>query len=246
VIAPKVDEHLTKAEAADPEKAAQTIADRKAGGALQVLLADETLRGAYVILAADTMVVLNKKIFGKPHGFSEAKGMLRALSGNTHEVITGVSVWMLVATDPNLNTPDPNAQDSRSQDSSSQTLRSQDSRTQDSRACNSDAEKSDEGHSDAQQFAPRISMGHRTFSDVSHVTFKKLSDDEIDAYLAKGESYDKAGAYAIQGEGRNLVAHLEGDMDNVIGLPLGRIQQIFPDIFGTSSRPKDTTNKGNL
>jgi len=52
------------------------------------------------------------------------------------------------------------------------------------------------------------------------VYFKKISPKEIDAYLKKGESLDKAGAYAIQGIGGILIRKIEGDYYNVVGLPL--------------------------
>ena len=49
--------------------------------------------------------------------------------------------------------------------------------------------------------AEDVSLGFRTFADISRVTFRDLIDEEITDYLRKGESFDKAGAYAIQGEG---------------------------------------------
>ena len=52
------------------------------------------------------------------------------------------------------------------------------------------------------------------------VTFKKLTEKEIDAYIKTKEPLDKAGAYAIQGLGSVLVKRIEGDYFNVIGLPL--------------------------
>ena len=52
------------------------------------------------------------------------------------------------------------------------------------------------------------------------VRFKRLSAAEVDAYITSGEWRDKAGAYAIQGEGSWLVTRLEGSLSNVIGLPL--------------------------
>lgn len=77
-----------------------------------------------------------------------------------------------------------------------------------------------------------ISLAYRTFVDKSKVRFKPLTDEEIADYLRKGESFDKAGAYAIQGEGSNLVDEYEGNLDTIIGLPLKRLQQEFPDLIG--------------
>ena len=55
------------------------------------------------------------------------------------------------------------------------------------------------------------------------VTFRPLSDVEIDAYIATGEPMDKAGAYGIQEKGALLVDHLRGDYFNVMGLPICRL-----------------------
>jgi septum formation protein len=52
------------------------------------------------------------------------------------------------------------------------------------------------------------------------VTFKRLSMDEIDAYLASGEWRGKAGGYAVQGRAAAFVKHLNGSYSNVVGLPL--------------------------
>ncbi len=77
-----------------------------------------------------------------------------------------------------------------------------------------------------------ISLGFRTFVDRSAVTFRELTDEEIVDYLRKGESFDKAGAYAVQGAGADLVARVDGAMDTVIGLPVGRLLEEFPDFAG--------------
>src|SRR5207253_882864 len=56
--------------------------------------------------------------------------------------------------------------------------------------------------------------------DVTEVTFRPLSADQIAAYVATGEPMDKAGAYAIQGQGAALVEGIRGDFFSVMGLPL--------------------------
>ena len=55
------------------------------------------------------------------------------------------------------------------------------------------------------------------------VVFRALSDTEIGAYLATGEPFDRAGAYAIQGEGAHLIDRVDGSYTNVIGLPLPEV-----------------------
>ena len=176
-----VDESLEPDLAANPEEAAKKLAERKAGAVIQEVLA-ENYTGMLIVIGADTMVVLDGKIFGKPRSASDGKHMLRQLSGRTHEVITAVSVWMVAA---------PNAED--------------------------------------------VSLGFRTFADISHVTFRDLTDEEITEYLRKGESFDKAGAYAIQGEGAALVDHYDGSLDTIIGLPATRLIKEFPDLVNAEA-----------
>lgn len=62
--------------------------------------------------------------------------------------------------------------------------------------------------------------GEDCFEGVTDVCFKDLSEQDIAAYVATGEPLDKAGAYGIQGEGGSLVDHIDGDFDNVVGLPM--------------------------
>ena len=68
-------------------------------------------------------------------------------------------------------------------------------------------------------------MAQRTVSAVEtvRVTFRKLTDDEIDAYIDTGEPMDKAGAYGIQGFGATIVDQVNGDYFAVMGLPLNRL-----------------------
>ena len=177
-----VDESLEPDLAANPEEAAKKLAERKAGAVVQEVLA-QNYTGMLIVIGADTMVVLDGKIYGKPRSLSDAKRMLRELSGRTHEVITAVSVWMIAAPE-----------------------------------------------------ADNISLGFRTFADVSRVTFRDLTDEEIADYLRKGESFDKAGAYAIQGEGAALVDHYDGAWDTIVGLPAERLVREFPDLVAAEAQ----------
>ena len=119
-----------------------------------------------VVLGADTIVVLDGRVLGKPLGVSDAARMLRALRNREHEVITGVAVV---------------APDSREQ----------------------------------------------TAAVVTRVTMRAYSDAEIDRYVATGEPLDKAGAYAVQEEGSQLVAAVDGCYTNVVGLPLTTTRRLL-------------------
>jgi septum formation protein len=57
----------------------------------------------------------------------------------------------------------------------------------------------------------------------TRVTFRPLDASEIQAYIETGEPFDRAGAYAIQGEGAHLVDRVEGSYTNVIGLPVAEV-----------------------
>jgi septum formation protein len=64
-----------------------------------------------------------------------------------------------------------------------------------------------------------------TRSVESRVFFRRLSPDEIEAYIASGEPMDKAGAYGAQGLGAVLIKKIEGDFFNVVGLPLQALSE---------------------
>ena len=136
-----------------PDAGAEAIALAKA----RAVAAAHPLR---VVLGADTIVVVDADVLGKPADAREAVAMLRRLRGRAHEVITGVAV----------------------------------ARARDARAA--------------------------VASVRTRVTMRDYSEAEIDAYVATGEPLDKAGAYAVQERGGALVAHVDGCVTNVIGLPL--------------------------
>ncbi|MBR1931874.1 MAG: septum formation inhibitor Maf [Lachnospiraceae bacterium] len=65
----------------------------------------------------------------------------------------------------------------------------------------------------------------RCFHEATQVQFFEMSGEEIDAYVATGDSLDKAGAYGIQGFCARYIRGIEGDYNNVVGLPVGRLYQ---------------------
>jgi septum formation protein len=121
-----------------------------------------------VVVAADTIVVVDGDILGKPRDDAMAAGMLRRLSGRAHVVLTAVAV----------------------------------------------------------------ARGTRTASGVEavEVSFRALSDEEIDRYIATREPMDKAGAYGIQGFGATIVDRIDGDYFAVMGLALGRMVRLMADV----------------
>ncbi|MDE7313713.1 MAG: Maf family protein [Eubacterium sp.] len=68
------------------------------------------------------------------------------------------------------------------------------------------------------------------FADCTNVRFYPMSAQEIEAYVQSGEPMDKAGAYGIQGTGGRFVQGIEGDYQNVVGLPVAKLYQVFKKI----------------
>lgn len=64
-----------------------------------------------------------------------------------------------------------------------------------------------------------------TFHESSQVSFYPMSDREIQDYVHSGEPMDKAGAYGIQGKGAVFVREIQGDYNNVVGLPVAKLYQ---------------------
>ena len=120
------------------------------------------------VLGADTEVVLNGEIFGKPADAQDAVRMLTLLSGRTHAVITAVAIaWQ------------------------KQIVRA---------------------------------------ASTSKVSFRRLTREEIERYVATGEPFDKAGAYAVQGRAAAFITRLEGSYSGVMGLPLCETADILARI----------------
>ena len=70
-----------------------------------------------------------------------------------------------------------------------------------------------------------VPMQEKSFHEKTNVTFYPMSDEEIAEYVATGDCMDKAGAYGIQGFCARYIKGIEGDYNNVVGLPVGRLYQ---------------------
>jgi len=121
-----------------------------------------------VVIAADTIVVCEGKVLGKPHSEAEAVSMLQLLSGRDHQVMTGCTL-----------------------------VRG---------AC------------------------LETFTEVTDLHFRDLSQKEIARYVDSGEPMDKAGGYGIQGGAALFCERMVGDYYNVMGLPVCRLGQVLKRI----------------
>ncbi len=63
--------------------------------------------------------------------------------------------------------------------------------------------------------------------ETTRVQFKNLTSKEISDYIATGEPMDKAGSYGIQGIGKKFIDSIDGDYNNVVGLPIKKVQELF-------------------
>lgn len=120
-----------------------------------------------LIISADTLVFLNGAVLSKPADLDEARSMLRRLSGNTHQVVTGLAVY----------------------------------------------------HRASEQLI--------TDSERTGVRFRELSEAEIDCFVETVRPLDRAGAYTVDGPGSLLVAGYDGCYQNVLGLPLVRLDLLL-------------------
>jgi septum formation protein len=119
-----------------------------------------------MVLGADTVVVCDEEVMGKPTDAADAARMLLLLSGRTHQVVTGVAVvW--------------------------------------------------------------ASGSAEVAAEMTHVTMRTLSPQEVAGYVAGGEPMDKAGAYAIQGYAGRWIPRIHGCYFNVVGLPLALVTSLL-------------------
>ena len=154
--------HIDEAQHADETAPAyvQRIAQAKARA-----VAARFPQPGYVVLAADTAVVLDGNVLGKPQDEAQAMSTLLRLSGRKHTVLTAVCLLS--------------------------------------------------------------EQGMQCETVATEVEFTVLTEAVCRAYLATGESWDKAGAYGIQGLGGAFVRSVSGSYTNVVGLPLSETWQLL-------------------
>jgi len=162
---PDVDESSAVGE--DPADMVLRLADTKA----RAVAAEPS----DVVLAADTIVVLDGVVMGKPADREDAAGMLTALSGATHSVLTG---WTVIR-----------------------------------------------------------GLEERFGVSESRVAFNALSSAEIQDYIDDVQPWDKAGAYALQGDKGRLINGVNGSRANVMGLPIGEVADALADLGVVRSTP---------
>ena len=75
----------------------------------------------------------------------------------------------------------------------------------------------------------------RAATATTRVTFRPLDEPMIDWYLRSGEWQERAGGYAIQGRGGALVERIEGDYLNVVGLPVGTLLGLWPELLSLAA-----------
>lgn len=126
-----------------------------------------------VVLAADTVVICDGAILGKPADADAARAMLRALRGRAHTVCTALTLARL------------------------------------------------------ESGAPARTLTRVTSTEVH---MRAYTDAEIDAYIATGDPFDKAGGYAIQHAGFAPAADISGSYTNVVGLPLETLRALLAEI----------------
>lgn len=86
----------------------------------------------------------------------------------------------------------------------------------------------------------------RTFYEVTDVTFCPISKEDLRAYVESGEPLDKAGAYGIQGAFANHVKCIQGDYNNVVGLPVCRLYQELLKEFPSPLYPEYPSPRSEL
>ena len=188
-----------------PANADETVHPGETAEAYVRRVAEAKMRGVQPrangrpVLAADTVVVVDGAILGKPLDREDAKRMLRMLSGRAHEVLTAVCL---------AGGPDPEGGPDKVRPTVTEEVRP------------TVMEKV--RPTGTKKVRPMV-----TKIETTTVEFAPLTDEDIDWYVSSGEPDDKAGAYAIQGLASRFITRISGSYSNVVGLPVSLVFQMF-------------------
>lgn len=145
------------------EQVPEYLAKKKAAPFLK------NIQDKQIVITSDTVVILYNELLGKPKNSKEAKKLLQKLSGQTHEVISGVCIT--------------------------------------------------------------TKQGQKSVSVSSKVSFKQLSEEEINYYVDKFNPLDKAGAYGVQEWiGYVGIERIDGSYTNIVGLPTATVYDLLQEV----------------
>ena len=164
IIKPNYDENIIAKSFS--YKKIETIAERKCDSVIKLI------KDNAIIISADTVVIFNNKVMGKPKSFEEAYKMLSTLNNKTHKVVTAI--------------------------------------------CIKDNEKK-----------RKIIK-----TETSEVSFNLVKERDIKRYIEEYKPYDKAGSYGIQELPQYFIKDIQGEYDNIVGLPTKLLKSMLIEITG--------------
>ncbi len=199
------------------------IAREKAAAYLDRLQQDELL------LTADTIVWVEGRMLGKPKDAAEARAMLRLLSGRTHQVFTAVTLTYYPAED---SAPSPAEKSTTFAVENSAVI--QDKNTAFPEPLPNQLRTNSPKTTEPLPNQPHTirqetdnlphTIRQESFVDCTDVTFRVLTEQEIDYYIDRYRPFDKAGAYGVQEYiGYIGVEKIVGSYYNIMGLPIDRV-----------------------
>ncbi|MBP1905010.1 septum formation protein [Paenibacillus turicensis] len=207
-----------------PEQVVHELSSRKAESVYTSL---ESMHSDAVIIGSDTIVVLDDTILGKPQDVEEAANMLTSLQGRSHQVWTGVTCLDGSTGEKHIAHCVTTVTMKSLSESEIQAYASSKEGLDKAGGYDTTMHLGDIGQyrvlSQSPSGQPEVIVGHT----VSKVTFRPMSDAEIEAYVKTGEPLDKAGSYGAQGLGAVFIEKIEGDFFSIMGLPLNLLYQML-------------------
>ena len=199
-----------KCEESSPEAVVCASARQKAEEVAIRLQLLENSGQSTLLISADTVVSIDGRILGKPLDTEDAKAMLQQLSGRTHQVYTGVSIYYFDGNGKRENAFHENVIHEKMFHENAVPENVFNKNAFQEKECN-------------EKECNENTLYENTFCECTDVTFCEMTEKEICEYIATGEPMDKAGSYGIQGYAARFISGIKGDYQNVVGLPVAAI-----------------------